>query len=54
MHDVMPPRESHFAYLLNEMDLIVSGLREKGLAVLPLAEMIDRPVMITNTGEEER
>jgi len=31
------------------MDLIVSGLKEKGLAVLPLAEIIGRPVMITKT-----
>ena len=47
LHDVRPPKQFHFAYWLNEMDLIVSGLKEKGLAVLPLAEIIGKPVMIT-------
>jgi hypothetical protein len=38
------------------MDLIVSGIKDKGLAVLPLAEIIGRPVMIMKTGgvKEER
>ena len=51
LHDVMPPKQSLLAYWLNEMDLIVSGIKEKGLAVLPLAEIIGRPVMIRKTGE---
>jgi len=34
------------------MDLIVSGLKEKGLAILPLAEIIGRPVMIAKTGKD--
>jgi peptidoglycan/xylan/chitin deacetylase (PgdA/CDA1 family) len=54
LHDVMPPKQSLFAYWLNEMDLIVSGIKEKGLAVLPLAELIGRPVMIMKTGGVER
>jgi len=49
LHDVRPHKQSLFTYWLNEMDLIVSGLKEKGLAVLPLAEIIGRPVMITKT-----
>jgi hypothetical protein len=32
----------------------VSGIKEKGLAVLPLAELIGRPVMIMKTGGVER
>jgi hypothetical protein len=47
LHDVRPPKQFLFTYWLNEMDLIVSGLKEKGLAVLPLAEIIGKPVMIT-------
>jgi len=52
LHDVRPHKQFLFTYWLNEMDLIVSGLKEKGLAVLPLAEIIGRPVMITKTGGE--
>ena len=51
LHDVMPHNQSLLAYWLNETDLIVSGIKVKGLAVLPLAEIIGRPVMITKTGE---
>jgi peptidoglycan/xylan/chitin deacetylase (PgdA/CDA1 family) len=54
LHDVRPHKQSLFTYWLNEMDLIVSGLKEKGLAVLPLAEIIGRPVMITKTGDPNK
>jgi len=50
LHDVRPPEQFDLAYWLNEIDLIVTGLKKKGLAVLPLAEIIGRPVMITKTG----
>jgi peptidoglycan/xylan/chitin deacetylase (PgdA/CDA1 family) len=50
LHDVRPPEPFPFAQWLNEMDLIMSGIKEKGLAVLPLAEVIGRPVMITKSG----
>lgn len=54
LHDVRPPKQFLFTYWLNEMDLIVSGLKEKGLAVLPLAEIIGKPVMITRTGGNKK
>jgi signal peptidase I len=54
LHDVRPPEQFHFAHWLNEMDLIMSGIKEKGLAVLPLAEVIGRPVMITRTGGNKK
>jgi len=56
LHDARPYKQFHLTYWLKEMDLIVSGIKNKGLAVLPLAEMIGRPVMITKTGgvKEER
>jgi peptidoglycan/xylan/chitin deacetylase (PgdA/CDA1 family) len=53
LHDVRPHKQSLYTYWLNEMDLIVSGIKEKGLAVLPLAEIIGRPVMIKKTGEDK-
>ncbi|MBP1738545.1 MAG: hypothetical protein H6Q48_838, partial [Deltaproteobacteria bacterium] len=36
-----------FRYWLNEIELILLGIEEKGLAVLPLSVLIGRPVMIT-------
>jgi peptidoglycan-N-acetylglucosamine deacetylase len=53
LHDVRPPKQSLYAYWLNEIDFIVSGLKEKGLAILPLAEIIDRPVMVTKTDRDK-
>jgi peptidoglycan/xylan/chitin deacetylase (PgdA/CDA1 family) len=53
LHDVRPHQQSLYMYWLNEIDLIVSGIKEKGLAVLPLAEIIGRPVMITKTGGDK-
>lgn len=49
LHDVRPPEQFDFANWLKEMDLIVSGIKARGLAVLPLAEIIGRPVMLTKT-----
>ena len=46
LHDVKPRDETLFSYWLNEVDLIFSGIREKGLAILPLSELIGRPVMV--------
>lgn len=37
-----------------EMDLILKGIAEKGLEILPLADMIGRPVMIAAGGHDER
>ena len=48
LHDVKPRDDTLFPYWLNEVDLILSGIREKGLAILPLSELIGRPVMIEN------
>jgi peptidoglycan/xylan/chitin deacetylase (PgdA/CDA1 family) len=54
LHDIRPHKQSLLTFWLNEMDLILSGLKEKGLAVLPLAEIIGKPVMITkNSGERK-
>ncbi len=54
LHDVRLHKQSLYMYWLNEIDLIVSGIKEKGLAVLPLAEIIGRPVMITKTGGDKK
>jgi len=46
LHDVKPRDDTLFSYWLNEVDLIFSGIREKGLTILPLSELIGRPVMV--------
>ena len=56
LHDVIPHQATLLTYWLNEIELIISGIKGKGLAVLPLAKIIGRPVMIMNIGgvKEER
>lgn len=56
LHDSRPKNERLIPYWLNEIDLILTGLEARGLAVLPLGEIIGRPVMITKFGgvKEER
>jgi len=56
LHDVIPHQTTLLTYWLNEIELIISGIKGKGLAVLPLAKIIGRPVMIMNIGgvKEER
>ena len=48
LHDIEPRDATLFSYWLNEVDLIFSGIREKGLAILPLSELIGRPVMLSD------
>ncbi len=45
LHDVSPPVKSLYAYWLEETELIFAGLRTQGFSILPLEELIDRPVM---------
>ncbi len=48
LHDLPPIPPSLLPYWLNEVDLILKGIRDKGLEVLPLADLIGRPVMIAS------
>jgi hypothetical protein len=47
LHDSRPPDEGLIPDWLKEVDRLLSGLKTKGLAVLPLSEIIGRPVMIS-------
>lgn len=47
LHDVRPHRPFFLSDWLSEIALILSGIKDKGLAVWPLAEIIGRPVMVT-------
>jgi len=47
LHDNKPHKQSLFTYWLNEIELIIAGIKYKGLVILPLVEIIGKPVMIT-------
>ncbi|MFA6414088.1 MAG: polysaccharide deacetylase family protein [Syntrophales bacterium] len=46
LHDVRPLNASGVEGWLHEVDLILVGLKNKGLEVIPLSELIARPVMV--------
>ncbi len=46
LHDVMPKRHATLTLWLNEIDNVLQGIKDRGLEVLPLSELIGRPVMI--------
>lgn len=45
LHDVTPPRGQGIDLWFAETERIITGLKERGYRLLPLAELIDRPVM---------
>ena len=49
LHDIKTGDDAGFSYWLNEIELVLSGIRERGLSIYPLAQLIGRPVM--STGE---
>ena len=52
LHDVMPKRRAALKLWLNEIDKVLQGIKYRGLKVLPLSELIGRPVMICGEGIE--
>ncbi len=46
LHDVEPKDNTLFHYWLNEVESIFSGMKDMGIAVVPLSELIGKPVMI--------
>lgn len=46
LHDIRQKNERLTLHWLKEIELILKGLKNKGLLVLPLSEIIERPVMI--------
>jgi peptidoglycan/xylan/chitin deacetylase (PgdA/CDA1 family) len=45
LHDVRPSKIDDIPYWLIEIESILSGLTQRGFSILPLDEMIGRPVM---------
>jgi peptidoglycan/xylan/chitin deacetylase (PgdA/CDA1 family) len=52
LHDNLA-EPSLFSHWAGEVDLILKGIPEKGLEILPLADLIGRPVMIAAEGHDE-
>jgi hypothetical protein len=52
LHDNLA-EPSLFSHWAGELDLILKGIPEKGLEILPLADLIGRPVMIAAEGHDE-
>jgi len=53
LHDSRPPDESLIPVWLNEIENLLVGIETKGLMVLPLSELIGKPVMISMVGGVE-
>ena len=56
LHDSRPPDKDLIPVWLNEIENLLAGIETKGLKVLPLSELIGKPVMVSIVGgvEEER
>ena len=52
LHDASPPDPALLPAWLNEIELLLDGIRARGLTVLPLAEIIGRPVMLTTRDDK--
>ncbi len=52
LHDVMPKKHAALKLWLNEIDKVLQGIKDRGLKVLPLSELIGQPVMICGEGVE--
>ncbi|MDD5722792.1 MAG: polysaccharide deacetylase family protein [Syntrophales bacterium] len=50
LHDIRPRRQTAVNVWLRQVDSILSGLRDKGLQIIPPAELIGRPIMSKSDG----
>ena len=50
LHDDKPPNENLISQWLNEIECLLKGLATAGFAVLPLSELIGKPVMLPEVG----
>ena len=54
LHDIRPKVETDAECFLREIDMIMSGLKSKGIQVVPLAELLGQPVMVFIKGDEQQ
>ncbi len=50
LHDLPPKAPATVGDWLREIESLLAGLQEKGLSILPLADLIGRPVMTLESG----
>ncbi len=53
LHDVMPKGRGSLSGWLTEIDGILQGIQDRSMMVLPLSELIGRPVMIQASNEKD-
>ena len=53
LHDNRPQDKGLIPAWLNEIELLLAGIETKGLMVLPLSELIGKPVMMSKVGSVE-
>ena len=46
LHDVIPKNRGDLSAWLNEIEEVLQGIKARGMIVLPLSELIGRPVMV--------
>jgi peptidoglycan/xylan/chitin deacetylase (PgdA/CDA1 family) len=46
LHDVLPRGKEDARFLLTEIDKIIGGIRNRGLIIVPLAELIGKEILI--------
>ncbi|MCL4558056.1 MAG: polysaccharide deacetylase family protein [Deltaproteobacteria bacterium] len=47
LHDCAPKNKGMIDLWLKEVERVITGVREKGLGIVPLSELINRPVMVS-------
>ena len=53
LHDSMPPNRERIPRWLNEIESLLIGLTAEGFTILPLSELIGKPVMLEIDGGRE-
>lgn len=54
LHDIRPKGKMDADFWLHEIDLILFGLKDKGLQVVPLAELLAKPMMVRINAERRQ
>jgi peptidoglycan/xylan/chitin deacetylase (PgdA/CDA1 family) len=54
LHDVNPPGSGSADYWLQEVEKILAGLKDKGLQVVQLADLLGKQVMVRRRAEPQR
>jgi peptidoglycan-N-acetylglucosamine deacetylase len=49
LHDTCPKDKELLPYWINELEIILQGIKEKKLEIVPLSEIIEKPVMLINS-----